>query len=426
MFKKFVEKKLQNYAKKYFEKHPEVKLVAVVGSVGKTTSKRAIATVLSTRYRVRMHEGNLNTEIGAPCSVLGIEYPTSVKNPFVWMSVFHTARRRIKNPTDVDVIVQELGTDHPGDIEKFGHYLTPDIAVVAAVTPEHMEYFVTMDAVAKEELSAAKFSKFVLINRDDVDGKYAEFIDTSNYATYGSTGTAEYRFEVQDYSFEDGYKGSVIGPEFPEPFPASIKVVGEHSLRPAMAAVAVAAKLGLTPEEITKGLSLVRPAPGRMNLLRGIGGTLVIDDSYNSSPAAAAAALTALYDVDRASQRIAILGDMRELGATSQSAHEELGGLCDPGLLTWVVTVGPESEKYLAPIARGRGCQVKSFASSIQAAEFVRGVTEPGAVILAKGSQNTIFVEEAVKLLVDVTEHSQLVRQSPKWLEIKDKFFDQF
>lgn len=426
MFKKFVEKKLQNYVKQYFAKHPEVKLVVVVGSVGKTTSKRAIADVLSTRYRIRMHEGNLNTELGAPCAILGIEYPNSVKNPFVWLSVFHTARQHIRRPTDVDVIIQELGTDHPGDIEKFGKYLSPDIAVVSAVTPEHMEFFVTMEAVAKEELGIAKFSKFVLINRDDVDSKYAEFITTPNYATFGTTGSAEYRFEQHDYSIENGYTGSVFGPEYPEPFPATINVVGEHSLRPAMAAVAVGAKLGLAPSEIAKGLALVRPAPGRMNLLRGIGDTMVIDDSYNSSPAAAAAALQALYDIDRASQRIAIIGDMRELGTTSQSAHEELGGLCDPGLLSWVVTVGPESEKYLAPVARGRGCQVKSFMSSIQAAEFVRSVTEPGAIILAKGSQNTIFVEEAVKLLVDISEESHLVRQSTQWLEIKAKFFEQF
>ena len=373
-----------------------------------------------------MHEGNLNTELGAPCAILGIEYPNSVKNPFVWLSVFHTARQHIRRPTDVDVIIQELGTDHPGDIEKFGKYLSPVIAVVSAVTPEHMEFFVTMEAVAKEELGIAKFSKFVLINRDDVDSKYAEFITTPNYATFGTTGSAEYRFEQHDYSIENGYTGSVFGPEYPEPFPATINVVGEHSLRPAMAAVAVGAKLGLAPSEIAKGLALVRPAPGRMNLLRGIGDTMVIDDSYNSSPAAAAAALQALYDIDRASQRIAIIGDMRELGTTSQSAHEELGGLCDPGLLSWVVTVGPESEKYLAPVARGRGCQVKSFMSSIQAAEFVRSVTEPGAIILAKGSQNTIFVEEAVKLLVDISEESHLVRQSPQWLEIKAKFFEQF
>ena len=428
MFKRYVLKKLQKYTRRYFAKHPDVKLVVVAGSVGKTTTKHSIATLLSARYRVRMHEGNHNSEVSVPLAILGIDFPDSLKNPFAWLRVFSAARHRIRHDTDVDVIVQEIGTDKPGDIANFGTYLVPDIAVVAAVTPEHMEFFGTIEAVAQEELSVSDYSKFVLINRDDVEGRFANFENNPNFSTYGTTGAAEYRIEQQSFTTDDGYKGTVFAPEFPQAFDIQVKVYGEHSLRPVMAAVAVAAKMGLTPAEIAKAMELVRPVPGRMNLLRGIGGTTIIDDSYNSSPAAAAAALQALYsfDDDNVPQRIAVLGDMRELGATSPDEHTALGTLCDPDLLSWVVTVGPDSEKYLAPAARQRGCQVHVARDAIAAGEFVRSVSEEGAVILVKGSQNTIFLEECVNILCDMTEDVKLVRQSEAWMKTKTQYYSRF
>jgi UDP-N-acetylmuramyl pentapeptide synthase len=425
MMKSFILKKLQKYVSRYFTKHPDVKLIVVVGSVGKTSTKRALADILSRKYRVRMHEGNHNTEFAAPLAILGIEYPSNIRNFASWMSIFRAARKRIRQPADVDVIIQELGTDHPGDIAAFGTYLIPDIALVTAVTPEHMEFFGTIEAVAEEELSVSNYSRFVLINRDDVEGRFADFETNANFATYGTTGAAEYRFEQQNNTAQDGYVGSIITPEN-EPFPASIRVVGEHSLRPIMGAVAAGIKLGLTPADIVAGIALVRPVPGRMNMLRGINGTAIIDDTYNSSPAAVSAALQTLYSYSDAPQRIALLGDMRELGVSSQFEHEKLGMLCDPGLLEWVVLVGPDSEKYVAPAARARGCQVHIARNALEAGEFIRSVTRGGAVILAKGSQNTIFLEEAVKILCDLSEHTQLVRQSRAWLKTKDAYFQHF
>lgn len=425
MFKKLVQKKLERAVVKYFRKHPEVKLVVVTGSVGKTSTKRAIATLLSQRFRVAMHEGNHNTPLSVPVAILGIEYPENVKSIGAWLSVFRAAKRRIKEPTGVDVIISELGADYPGDIAHFGSYLKPAIAVVTAVTPEHMEFFGTIEAVAKEELTAANFSQLAIINRDDIEGRFASFLTNPQLDTYGTTGAAEYRFEIQDFSVEAGYKGNIIAPEFKEEVPAAIKVVGEHSLRPPTAAVAVAAKLGLTPLEITTGLGLLRPVPGRMNLLRGVENTLIIDDSYNSSPAAASSALQALYSL-QVPERIAILGSMNELGASSQAEHEKLGAMCDATLLSWVITVGDEAEKYLAPAARARGCQVKSFKSAIDAGGFAHSVSEQGAAILVKGSQNGGYLEEAVKILCLMSEDVELVRQSPQWMEIKQAFFSKF
>lgn len=424
MFKVIIQKILERYVKQYFKKHPEVKLIVVAGSVGKTSTKRAIATVLSQRYRVALQEGNHNTHMSAPLAILGIEYPENIKSIAAWLSVFRAARTRIAEPTGTDVIIQEIGADHPGDIAAFGKYLYPHIGVVTAVTPEHMEFFKDMDTVAKEELAAANFSELAVINRDDIDGQYAQYLTNTNLSTYGTSGVAEYRFETQNVSVDRGYEGMVISPEY-DPFSATIKVVGEHSMRPVMGAVAVAVKLGMSAQEITQGLQLIRPVPGRMNLLHGLEQTMIIDDSYNSSPIAASSALQALYSL-QAPQRIAVLGDMNELGDLSAAEHEALGNLCDPNLLSWVVTIGEQSEKYLAPAARQRGCQVRSFKSALDAGAFVRSVMEKNAIILVKGSQGGIYSEEAVKMLSVLSENDELVRQSAAWVQKKSDFFSKF
>ncbi len=425
MFKTFVQKILETYVRKYFKAHPEVKLVVVAGSVGKTSTKRAIATLLAEKYRVLVHEGNHNTAVSVPVAILGLEYPDDIKSIGAWLSVFRAARLRVKQPASVDVIISEIGADHPGDIAKFGTYLRPDIGVVTAVTPEHMEFFNTIDAVAQEELIAANFSKLAVINRDDIDGRFSSYLTNANLDTYGTTGLAEYRFEIKDFSVEKGYEGLVLTPEFDQEIPATIKVAGEHSLRPAMGAVAVAVKLGLNPAEIAAGLGKIRPVPGRMNILRGLEQSIIIDDTYNSSPIAASSALQTLYSL-RVPQRIAILGSMNELGASSQAEHEKLGAMCDPSLLDWVVTVGEEAEKYLAPAARARGCQVKSFKSAVDAGGFAHSVLGKGAAVLAKGSQGGVYLEEAVKILALLTEDDKLVRQSPAWMQTKEAYFSKF
>ncbi len=428
MFKRFIQRHLESYVVKYFQAHPEVKLVVVTGSVGKTSTKRAVATLLSQRYRVRMLDNNHNTDLSAPCGILGVAYPVGkVHSVGAWLRVFRAAHRRVVEPTDVDIIVQELGTDHPGEIADFGRYLRPDLAIVTAVTPEHMEFFGSIDEVAREELEVASYSRQVLLNRDDIEGRFAKFITNPNFSTYGTTGLGEYRFEQHDFTAESGYRGMVITPSEVSPsFMVSINVVGEHSLRPVMGAVAAALHYGVTPEEIVRGLQLIRPVPGRMNPLIGIGGTTIIDDTYNSSPAAALAALQTLYSFSQASQRIAILGDMNELGASSQSEHEKLGAACSSSLLDWVVTVGPEAGKYIAPAAQYRGCQVKVCRDAIEAGRFVRSVSQAGSVILVKGSQGGIFLEEAVKILCVTSEDVELVRQSPEWMAIKAPYFSQY
>lgn len=427
MFKNYIQKRLETYVKQYFSKHPDVKLIIVVGSAGKLSTKRAIADIVSQRFRVRMHDGAAyNPSLSMLLGILGIKYPEKTHSFGAWLAVLRAARKSVARPADVDVVVQELYVEKPGDMARFASFLAPDLAVVTAVTPEHMDNFGSIEAVAEEELSITAYAKLTLINRDDIDARFAEFIKTPNITTYGTSGVAEYNFEVTNFSPQSGYTGQIIAPEFPEPFATTLHVIGEHSIRPVMAGVAVAAKMGMAPSEIAQGVQAIRPVAGRMNLLHGIDDTLIIDDTYNSSPLTSQAALQALYTFDQAPIRIAVLADMADLGAASQAEHERLGQLCDPGLLAWVVTVGPESEKYLAPAARARGCQVRVCRDALEAAQFVRSVTEPGAAILVKGPRHGYYMEEAIKVLCNMSEDVELVRQSADWVAVKTAYFDRF
>lgn len=426
MFKYFIQKRLENYVKSYFAKHPDVKLIVVTGSVGKTSTKVAIATVLSEHFRVRLHKDNHNTNMSAPLAILGIEYPKSIRNVGHWLAVFKAARQRISDPTDVDVIIQELGTDRIGQVPHFGTYLQPDISVITAVSAEHMEYFHSIDNVAAEELSAANFSKMALINKDDIDGAYAKYITNPNITTYGTSNSAEYHFISMEYTVADGHVGLYYAPELADPMTVTIQSLGEYTLRPVIAAVAVAIKLGMDTPQIIEGLGRVYSLPGRMNKLRGIKGSMIIDDTYNSSPLAAESSLRVLYQL-LVPQRIVVFGDMNELGKTSAAEHEALGKLCDPNQLAWVVTVGDQSETYLAPAAKKKGCQVRSFKNALLAGAFVRSVLEDNSVVLFKGSQGGIYLEEAIKVVLHSTDdESQLVRQSPDWMVRKNKFFSKF
>lgn len=422
--KTLILKLLETQAKRFLKKH-KPKLVVFTGSLGKTSTKLFTATVLSQKYRVMAHFGNHNTHFSVPVAIADVPYPTNIRNPFAWLDVLIKMEGKIRQKFEYDVMLLELGTDHPGEIPHFGKYLRPDIAVVTGVAEEHMEFFKTMDAVAKEELSVASFSQLTIVNRDDVDTAYAKYAQTTNIDTYGSSGVAEYHYLTENFEPTQGFTGKFVSPDWGE-LPAKLQLVGEHNIKSAVAAATVGAKMGLAKAEVQKGLEAIRPVPGRMQLLRGLRDSWLIDDTYNSSPKSALAALQTLY-LFPAPQKIAILGSMNELGDFSEAAHKQVGEACDPTLLDWVITVGEEAQKHLAPAAAHRGCQVKSFMSPYDAGVFAHTVMHPKAVVLAKGSQNRIFTEEALKMLLhSTTEESQLVRQQPEWLAIKQAQFSKF
>ncbi len=397
-------------------------VVAVAGSVGKTSTKIAIAKVLESSGRVMYQKGNYNDRLTVPLVVFGQELPNLI-NIFAWIRIIISNNKKINGKYEYKYVVVELGTDGPGQIAKFA-YLKPEISVVTAVAMEHMEYFTGLDSVAAEELSVFDYSKLVLVNIDDIDEKY---IEGRTYIDYGLGTESDYRVVSNpNYSLTNSTLDFRLGNNG-KMFEASVLAVGKQGGLAVLAGAAVASILGYSEADIKRGLSSIKPFAGRMQLLDGFEGSIIIDDTYNSSPKAVQAALEVLY-ANKASQRIAILGDMNELGNFSNQAHKTIGESCDPKKLDMVVTIGQQSKKYLAKAALANGCKVISFNSPYAAGKFVKENLKPKALILVKGSQNGVFAEEAVKtLLASPKDYYKLVRQSRAWMSTKrSQFSDVF
>ncbi len=426
MLAKVVRKILELLTKLYFKRHQQTKLIVITGSVGKTSAKVAIATILGVKYQVRFHQGNHNTLMSSPVAMLGLKYPNNIQNPFSWLKVFIQAFGKIFFDK-TDIIIQELGSDRIGEIAQFGKYLKPNIAVVTAVAPEHMEYFLTLDNVAKEELAVANFSQITLVNQDTIDAKYFKLFQKNNVSKFGFSQTADYYLANLQYSLDKGYSFEYFGPGFTAGLAFSeVNLFSDHSLMAVTPAIAIAIKLGLSSTQIQTGLKKLSPVAGRMKPLKGLNNSLLIDDTYNASPLAVAKAIQALIDLPSTTyhRKIIVLGDMNELGKDSGQEHQKIGKLLLPKDFQLVVTVGPQASQFIATTARENGCQVKTFTNALQAGEFLQNYLKKQDLVLFKGSEGGIFLEEAVKLvLVSKQQAQELVRQSKDWLAKKDQFF---
>lgn len=393
------------------------RVVAVAGSLGKTSTKLAVAELLAhTGLRVRYQTGNYNDRVTVPLVFFGLSEP-SLYNIVAWWKAFGTTQAEIAMPYPYDVVVVELGTDGPGQIADFA-YIKPDVTVVTAVAAEHMEYFGTLDAVAAEELSVFQYSKRVLVNGDDIAGEYLAGLDFADYSMVSEQ--AKYSAKTK----QKGLDGQTLTVRLPKgELQADVRHVGVQGAKIALAAAATANMLGVKKAAIAGALPQLAPFSGRMQILPGVKNTTIIDDTYNASPVSTKAALDVLYAA-KAPQRIAILGNMNEMGDYSREAHQEVGAYCDPDKLDVVVTIGHDAKKWLAPEARARGCTVREFISPHDAGAYVSGKLQKGAVVLAKGSQNGVFAEEAIKhLLADPSDAAKLVRQSPYWIARKSHQF---
>lgn len=392
-------------------------VVAVAGSIGKTSTKLAIAELLGQNLRVRYQDGNYNDPVTVPLIFFGQTEP-SIYNPFAWMRLFGENTAMIEHPYPYDVVVVELGTDAPGQMAQFA-YIKPDLTVLTAITPEHMAFFGTLDAVAEEELQVFRYSKQVLVNADNVPGKY---MMGRSFAEYSTVTNVAHNYHA--VARESGLEGQLLRLEFPSGnIEVQTQFIGEQGAKIVLAAAATAHILGMDKHIITQSIAALAPPPGRMRVLAGLRGSTIIDDTYNASPEPVMRGLDVLTAAN-ATMRIAILGSMNELGDYSKEAHELVGGYCDPNKVDLVVTIGVMARRWLAPAARGAGCQVHTFLSPYDAGEFVRKQLREGAVVLAEGSQNGVFAEEAVKqLLAHPIDAEKLVRQSPYWLRTKAKQF---
>ncbi|HTB48622.1 MAG TPA: Mur ligase family protein, partial [Verrucomicrobiae bacterium] len=228
-------------------------IVAVVGSVGKTSTKLAIAKTLATSRRVAYQDGNYNDRLTVPLVLFGQTEP-GIYNLFAWFKILRANRRKLRQPFPYDVAILELGPDRPGQMREFA-YLQPEICVVTAIADEHMEYFKTLDAVAQEELVSLDFSKQVLLNTDDIPTRY---VPKSAFTSYGLDGSPDYAVTHRQ---PRGLQGQQLTVRLPgdKQLTAEVSALGSQGAKIALAAVAVADLLEVPTDQIAKSLSAITP-----------------------------------------------------------------------------------------------------------------------------------------------------------------------
>lgn len=407
---------LERQVKQLISKN-EIKIIAVAGSVGKTSTKLAIAKTLTQKYKVIYQDGNYNDRLTVPLIFFNQAEP-AIFNILAWFKLILNNRHQIKTNYLFKLVVVELGTDGPGQLQHFA-YLKPDLTILTAIDQEHMEYFASLDDVAREELVPLSFSKQVLINLDNVDKKY---LPQTEFLTYSYDNPAD--FMVLSHFQEDLTDQKLeIKLQNNTNINIASKYLGSQGAKALLAAAAVAQLYGFSTNEITSALQALKPASGRMQVLAAINNSKIIDDSYNASPVAVKAAVEVLYTA-KAAHKVAILGSMNELGQIAEKEHRGVADLLDPNKLDLLVTIGNDAKRYTAEVAKKRGLNCQSFADPISAGEYVKNQLKEDSLILVKGSQNRVFSEEAIKpLLANKADASKLVRQSDYWLKIKAKQF---
>ncbi len=402
-------------------------IVAVTGSVGKTSIKDAIYEVLKGKYHVRKSEKSFNSEIGVPLSVLGL--PNAWSSPLHWLKNIIDGAILVVHPGNYPkILVLEMGVDRPGDMDKLTSWIHPDVVVLTRLpdVPVHVEFFSSPEAVVreKEKLVKALTPEGVLVfNQDDekvVNVAGEIFQKSIGYSRYAR---APFMASADKILYKDG---RATGFEFVlSHLEQSVTIQVRESLGVQhaynyAAAAAVGSIFNISLDTAAASLASYIPPQGRMRLIPGIKETLIIDDTYNSSPIASEQSLKSLGELKGVKRRFAILGDMMELGQFSIREHERIGRLI-PHDADVLVTIGVRARGF-SKGALEAGMNPKNifeYDDPVTAGKELQTFIKPGDVLLVKGSQS-IRAERFVEELMAESERAEdlLVRQGEMWKSI--------
>lgn len=405
-------------------------IIAITGSVGKTGAKDTIYAALENSFFVRKSDKSFNSEIGVPLTILGCE--TGWNNPVKWITnIFEGLALILLRNHYPKWLILEVGTDKPGDIKSLTKWLKPDITVITALpdVPVHVENFRDPQDVAREKryLAEALKEEGVLILGGD-DKRTA-----SLKKDFLKNQTIMYGIEAHNdvvgshTSIMYDQDGKPLGMQFKvDEKGSSIPIqilgkLGQQQVYPTLVAFAVARAIGVPSLTVAKALGSKVISRGRMCILEGYNDTTIIDDSYNSSPAAVRAALSTLKKIEVSGKKIAVLGDMLELGRFSADAHKKVG-VQVTDIADVLITVGVRA-KGIAAAARESGFNIECIqefdtGEAKEAGRVVRAMLEPNDVVLVKGSQTGIRLEQAIKEMLKEPSRAKelLVRQEEAWL----------
>ncbi len=405
------------------------KIIAVTGSVGKTSTKDAIFAVMSGRFHVRKSSKSFNSEIGVPLTILGL--PNAWTHPVGWIQNFIKGMRLIWfRGAYPEWLVLEVGADKPGDIKMITEWLKPDVAIITHIgtVPVHVEFFDSIEKLVEEKRYLAKALKkggVLVLDGDDQGSLNTRDIVTSTEKIIicGKNAPAQIMYSNIGLTYDD--VGRVSGMKFDigdnlETIPVNLHgMVGSASVYPALMAYVIGKHLGLDKSHIVEALSRFEAPRGRKRIIDGIKDSTIIDDSYNSSPSALHNSLDLLKRIKTNGKKIAVLGDMMELGEYSAAEHYKAGAHAAEACDTLVV-VGMRSRRIAegALDASMSESHVFQYEDSREAGKFVESLIESkrNDIVLVKGSQS-VRMERVVEEIMAHPEakESLLVRQSLEW-----------
>jgi len=355
------------------------RVVAITGSAGKTTTKELAAEFLSAKHTVYRNRGNLNNHIGLPLSLLELR-----------------ARP--------DVAVVELGMNHAGEIRTLVAVAEPEVRVWTNVGDAHLGFFPSADAIADakaELLEHARASDLLVFNADDerIRARVGGFAGRT--ATFGISDAADVRASRMEHRGLDGMAATVVTPH--GTVEIATPLLGTGNLQNVLAATAVALEFDVPLDAIADRARRMRPAPHRGELLRLPGGVTIVDDSYNSSPSALKKALETIGRATGSARKIAVLGEMLELGQHADRLHADAGRAAAAAGIGLLIAIGGEPAKRLAESAQAAGMDARTVvhvATSADAADVALQRIRPGDLVLVKGSHGvrTDIVVERLKV----------------------------
>lgn len=355
----------QQIARLYREKHKNLKVVAITGSNGKTSTKDLIAACLSVKYNIIKTQGNFNNEIGLPKTLLSI-------------------------CEDTEIAVVEMGMRGLGQIASLCALATPDVGVITNVGATHIEVLGSIEniALAKSEIvSSLKPGGTAILNADNEYVRNVKAPEGVSTVAFGIDGEADIKaFDV--VSDASGSRFKVCDMRTGEEADFAIPLIGKHNVENALAAIAVAGLFGVKLIECAEALKAPQMTGKRQELLR-FGDITVINDAYNASPASMTSALKTLHSVKKAGngRAVAVLADMLELGEYSEHAHREMGLLAAEEQVDVVITYGGAA-RYIAQAAEERGVKAYACADRAEAADVLKGLLQKDDIVLLKGSHS--------------------------------------
>jgi len=431
MFKNILKKiviLILNWEARLIIKKYKPKIVGVTGNVGKTSTKEAVAAVLAVQYKIRKSEKSYNSEFGVPLTVIGCK---TAWNSFLgWiLNIYRGLILILFKEEYPQWLVLEIGADRPGDIKSIVKWIKFDVAIVSRLpdVPVHIEFFKSKEEVIDEKMSlplSIRPDGLVVLNADDQNIMSRRDKIKAKVVLYGFSENALVRATNDHIMYEErneisvpvglAFKVDSQGNNVPVRVPGA---VGSHLVYPILAAIVTGEELGINLVKSIEALSAHSTPPGRLHIVPGINSSTILDDTYNSSPIAVEAALKTLGQIETRGYKIAVLGDMMELGSHTAEEHKHIGELALQ-VVDILVTVGVRSKfTYETALVNGLGQnKLFHFDSAKDAGEYLKTIVSIGDIVLVKGSQSMRMERVVVEIMAEPENKTKLlVRQEDEW-----------